>query len=79
MSNTRSNFETTGILLGQNRRKRKRPQEKITTIQQTIEPGMMVSHMAPLYGIQPSLLFKWKKYQEGSLTAVAAVDYVAPA
>ncbi|VFS91567.1 IS2 repressor TnpA [Raoultella planticola] len=34
---------------------------------------MNVSHVARLHGIQPSLLFKWKKqYQEGSLTAVAA-------
>jgi transposase len=37
-----------------------------------MEPGMNVSHVARLHGIQPSLLFKWKKqYQEGSLTAVA--------
>lgn len=37
-----------------------------------MEPGMTMSHVACLHGIQPSLLFKWKKqYQEGSLTAVA--------
>ena len=45
-----------------------------------MEPGMMVSHVARLHGIQPSLLFKWKKqYQEGSLTAVAAGEDVVPA
>ncbi|TGB68480.1 IS3 family transposase, partial [Escherichia coli] len=55
----------TGILLGQEVRKRKTPQEKIAIIQQTMEPGMNVSHVARLHGIQPSLLFKWKKqYQE---------------
>ncbi|HBY1591654.1 TPA: hypothetical protein MIQ78_26260, partial [Klebsiella pneumoniae] len=28
-------------------------------------PGMNVSHVARLHGIQPSLLFKWKKqYQQ---------------
>jgi transposase len=71
--NTNANFEMTGILLGQEVRKRKTPQEKIAIIQQTMEPGMNVSHVARLHGIQPSLLFKWKKqYQEGSLTAVAA-------
>lgn len=38
---------------------------------------MTVSHVARLHGIQPSLLFKWKKqYQEGSLTAVAAGEDV---
>ena len=77
MSNTNANFEMTGILLGQEVRKRKTPQEKIAIIQ---EPGMNVSHVARLHGIQPSLLFKWKKqYQEGSLTAVAAGEEVVPA
>ena len=80
MSNTSSNFEMTGILLGQELRKRKTPQEKIAIIQQTMEPGMTVSHVARLHGIQPSLLFKWKKqYLEGSLTAVAAGEDVVPA
>lgn len=60
MSNTSSNFEITGTLLGQELRKRKTPQEKIAIIQQTTEPGMRVSHVAHLHGIQPSLLFKWK-------------------
>lgn len=54
MSNTSSNFEITGTLLGQELRKRKTPQEKIAIIQQTTEPGMRVSHVAHLHGIQPS-------------------------
>ena len=67
MSNTNANFEMNGILLGQEVRKRKTPQEKIAIIQQTMEPGMNVSHVARLHGIQPSLLFKWKKqYQEAA-------------
>lgn len=41
---------------------------------------MNVSHVARLYGIHHSLLFKWKKqYQEGSLTAVAAGEEVISA
>ncbi|CAD5448063.1 hypothetical protein LL11F49_42990 [Escherichia coli] len=51
MSNTSSNFEMTGTLLGQKLRKRKTPQEKIAIIQQTMEPGMTVSHVARLHGI----------------------------
>ena len=66
MSNTNANFEMTGILLGQEARKRKTPQEKIAIIQQTMEPGMNVSHVARLHGIQPSLLFKWKKQYQGA-------------
>ncbi len=70
----------TGTLLGQELRKRKTPQEKITIIQQTMEPSMTVSHVARLHGIQPSLLFKWnKQYLEGSLTVVAAGEDVDPA
>ncbi|GCF98870.1 IS2 transposase [Escherichia coli] len=80
MSNTSSNFEMTGTLLGQELRKRKTPQEKIAIIQQTMEPSMTVSHVARLHGIQPSLLFKWKKqYLEGSLTVVATGEDVDPA
>ena len=80
MSHTSSDFEMTGILLGQELRKRKTPQEKIAIIQQTMEPGMTVSHVARLHGIQPSLLFKWKKqYLEGNLAAVAAGEDVVPA
>ncbi|HBT3101740.1 hypothetical protein EAO05_06730 [Klebsiella pneumoniae] len=50
----------TGILLGQEVRKRRTPQEKIAIIQQTMEPGMNVSHVARLHGIQPSL--DWPLY-----------------
>lgn len=60
MSNTSSNFEITGTLLGQELRNRKTPQKKIAITQQTTEPGMTVSHVVRLHGIQPSLLFKWK-------------------
>ena len=60
-TNTSSNFEIAGVLLGKEVRKRKTPQKKkIAIIQQTMEPGMTVSHVARLHGIQPSLLFKGK-------------------
>ncbi|HAV8063068.1 TPA: IS3 family transposase [Escherichia coli] len=48
MSNTSSNFEMAGVLLGKEVRKRKTLQEKIAIIQQTMEPGMTVSHVARL-------------------------------
>lgn len=57
MSNTSSNFDMTETLQGQELRKRKTPQEKIAIIQQTMEPGMTVSHVARLHSIQPSLFF----------------------
>lgn len=80
MSNTNANFEMIGILLGQEARRRKTSQEKIAIIQQSMESGMSVSYVDRLHGIQPSLLFKWKKqYLEGSLAAVAAGEEVVPA
>lgn len=67
MSNTKSSFEMTGILSGQEACNHNTPQEMIAIFQQTREPGMNVSHVARLHGIQPSLQFKWKKlYQEAA-------------
>ncbi|EMF0811874.1 TPA: transposase, partial [Escherichia coli] len=40
-----------GVLSGPERRRRRTPQEKIAIIQQTMEPGMTVSHVARLHGI----------------------------
>ncbi len=57
MSNTSYNFEMSGTLLGSEPCKRKTPQEKIAIIQQTMEPGMTVSHVARLHGIPLSLFF----------------------
>lgn len=41
-------------MLAQELRKRKTPQKKIAIIRQTIEPGVRVSHVARLNGIQIS-------------------------
>jgi len=54
MSCTNANFVMFGILLGQESRKRKNPQEKIVIIQQTMDPGMIVSHIACLHYIAPA-------------------------
>ncbi|EPD6777329.1 MULTISPECIES: IS3 family transposase [Salmonella] len=68
------------VLSGPERRRRRTPQEKIAIIQQTMEPGMTVSHVARLYGINANQIFKWRKqYEDGSLTAVASGEEVVPA
>ncbi|MEC5342575.1 cation:dicarboxylase symporter family transporter [Brenneria populi] len=43
------------VLSGPERRLRRTPQEKIAIIQQTMEPGMTVSHVARLHGINATL------------------------
>lgn len=61
-------------------RRRRTPQEKIAIIQQTMEPGMTVSHVARLHGINAKQIFKWRRqYEDGSLTAVASGEEVVPA
>lgn len=47
MFNTSQNDKMVEVLSGPERRRRRTPQEKIAIIQQTMEPGMTVSHVAP--------------------------------
>lgn len=66
-------------LLGPQRRRRS-PQEKIAIVQETLQPGMTVSHVARLHGVNANQIFAWRKqYQEGSLTAIMAGEDVVPA
>lgn len=67
-------------LLGPERRRRRSPQEKIAIVQETLQPGMTVSHVARLHGVNANQIFAWRKqYQEGSLTAIMAGEDVVPA
>ena len=68
------------VLSGPERHRRRTPQEKIAIIQQTMEPGMTVSHVARFHGINANQIFKWhRQYQDGSLTAVSSGQDVVPA
>nr|WP_205956831.1 IS3 family transposase [Pantoea stewartii] len=68
------------VLSGPERRRRRTLSEKIAIIQQTMEPGMTVSHVARLHGINANQIFKWRRqYEDGSLTAVASGEEVVPA
>jgi len=68
-------------LLGLERRRCRSPQEKISIVQETLQPGMTVSHVARLHGVNANQIFAWRKqYQEGSLTAImAGEEDVVPA
>lgn len=67
------------MLSGPERRRRRTPQEKIAIFQQAMEPGMTVSHVARLHGINANQIFKWcRHYEDGSLTAVASGEEVVP-
>lgn len=80
MFNTSQNNKMVEVLSGPERRRCRTPQEKITIIQQIMEPGMTVSHVARLHGINANQIFKWRRqYEDSSLTAVASGEEVVPA
>jgi len=80
MFNISQSNEMVKELSGTERCRRRTPQEKIAIIQQTMEPGMTVSHVARLHGINANQSFKWRKqYEDGSLTAVTVGEEVVPA
>ena len=48
-------------LLGPERRRRRSPQEKIAIVQETLQPGMTVSHVARLHGVNANQIFAWRR------------------
>nr|WP_200999657.1 IS3 family transposase [Pseudomonas cichorii] len=77
---TNSNDKGGGELLGQERRRRWSPEQKLAMVRESLEPGQSVSVVARRNGINANQLFLWRKlYQEGSLSAVSAGEAVVPA
>ncbi|WP_406643503.1 IS3 family transposase [Pseudomonas californiensis] len=76
---TNSN-DKSGELLGQERRRRWSPEQKLVMVRESLEPGQSVSVVARRNGINANQLFLWRKlYQDGSLSAVSAGEAVVPA
>ncbi|UVJ45976.1 IS3 family transposase [Pseudomonas sp. LS1212] len=76
---TNSN-DKSGELLGQERRRRWSPEQKLAMVRESLESGQSVSVVARRNGINANQLFLWRKlYQDGSLSAVSAGEAVVPA
>ncbi|MGY2182334.1 IS3 family transposase [Pseudomonas agarici] len=76
---TNSN-DKSGELLGQERRRRWSPEQKLAMVRESLEPGQSVSVVARRNGVNANQLFLWRKlYQDGSLSAVSAGEAVVPA
>lgn len=76
---TNSN-DKSGGLLGQERRRRWSPEQKLAMVRESLEPGQSVSVVARRNGINANQLFLWRKlYQDGSLSAVSAGEAMVPA
>ncbi|WP_413469577.1 IS3 family transposase [Pseudomonas syringae] len=72
--------DKSGELLGRERRRRWRPEQKLAMVRESLEPGQSVSVVARRNGINANQLFLWRKlYQDGSLSAVSAGEAVVPA
>ncbi len=48
-------------LLGPERSRHRSPQEKISIVQETLQPGITVSHVARLHGVNANQMFAWRK------------------
>ncbi len=71
--------ERVEIITGIHRRRRYTAEEKVRLVEQTMQPGMTVSAVARLYGVAPSLLFRWRRrMSEGGQEAVRADEEVVP-
>lgn len=81
MTNPRTNDpDMIEISNGPERRRRWSPAEKARIVEETQSSGMSVSAVARLYGIAPSILFRWRKLmQDGGLSATSADEPVVGA
>jgi transposase len=79
MSETFSKVEvTTGVA----RRRRFTTEQKLSVVNETLQPGMSISYVARRHGLSPSLVFRWRwLMSEGGKEAVrgepvARIDFV---
>ncbi|AYC99597.1 transposase [Neorhizobium sp. NCHU2750] len=74
MSNENRHAE---LLTGDVRRRRWTPEQKLTIIEQSFEPGETVSSAARRHGVAPNLLYRWRRLlSEGGAAAVGSDEPV---
>src|SRR6516165_5570774 len=68
MSETFSKVE---VITGVARRRRFTTEQKLSVINETLQPGMSISYVARRHGLSPSLVFRWRRLMsEGGKEAV---------
>jgi transposase len=79
-SNTTGHNEQVEVIIGTDRRKRYRTEDKLSMLEEAQRPGNTYSGVARKYGVSPSLIFVWRKqYELGAFTSVNAGEEVVPA
>ena len=74
MSNSVDRVE---VFAGIQRRRRYTAEQKMSVVQEAMQPGMTISYVARRHGIAPSLIFGWRRrMSEGGKEAIRADDEV---
>ena len=74
MSETFSKVE---VITGVARRRRFTTEQKLSVVNETLQPGMSISYVARRHGLSPSLVFRWRRLMsEGGKEAVRADDWL---
>ena len=77
MSETFSKVE---VISGVARRRRFTTEQKLSVVNETLQPGMSISYVARRHGLSPSLVFRWRRLMsEGGKEAVRADEDVVAA
>jgi transposase len=72
-----TNADRVEVLAGIQRRRRYTAEQKMTLVQEAMQPGMTISYVARRHGISPSLIFGWRRrMSEGGKEAIRADDEV---
>src|SRR5580698_11332854 len=65
------------VFAGIQRRRRYTAEQKMSVVQEAMQPGMTISYVARRHGIAPSLIFGWRRrMSEGGKEAIRADDEV---
>ena len=77
MSETFSKVE---VITGVARRGRFTTEQKLSVVNETLQPGMSISYVARRHGLSPSLVFRWRRLMsEGGKEAVRVDEDVVAA
>ena len=77
MSETFSKVE---VITGVARRRRFTTEQKLSVVNETLQPGMSISYVARRHGLSPSLVFRWRRLMsEGGKEAVRVGEDVVAA
>lgn len=80
MSSTKPNDPTSVEIINVVQRRRWTTDEKARMVQETLIPGSSVSAVGRMYGVNPNLLYRWRKLMDdGGKTAIQTEEAVVGA